>query len=195
MPPIEFTNSMEITSKKKAENLVENLNEKEKRYLLEALQKDTKTEETTKSSDTSHEKLLNKPNMTSTDKENMQKSIQFLIEKKMDTSENLKKLEAINYGANFIEIGGVKFSRENLIPQVEFNQEVNQYDVFESNKKGIFKTKYNGKDEYYLTTDVYIQEAKKQGKKAIKDDHIRKALQALPGEFLNNNWYTGGNIL
>ncbi|HBB04416.1 TPA: hypothetical protein DCZ39_06050 [Patescibacteria group bacterium] len=51
-----------------------------------------------------HENLLNKPNMTPTDKANMEKSIKFLIDKKMDTEENLKKLEAINYGSNYIEI-------------------------------------------------------------------------------------------
>jgi hypothetical protein len=43
--------------------------------------------------------------MTAKDKVNMGKSIKFLVDKKMDTSENLKKLEAINYGLNYIEIG------------------------------------------------------------------------------------------
>lgn len=42
--------------------------------------------------------------MTAKDKANMEKSIKFLVDKKMDTSENLKKLEAINYGSNYIEI-------------------------------------------------------------------------------------------
>ncbi|MEI6774661.1 MAG: hypothetical protein WCL18_07980 [bacterium] len=51
------------------------------------------------------EQLLNKPNMTAKDKANMEKSIKFLVDKKMDTSENLNKLEAINYGSNYIEIG------------------------------------------------------------------------------------------
>ena len=49
--------------------------------------------------------LLNKPNMTAKDKANMEKSIKFLIDKKMDTSENIKKLEAIIYYGNYIEIG------------------------------------------------------------------------------------------
>jgi hypothetical protein len=43
--------------------------------------------------------------MTDKDKENMEKSIKFLINKKMDTSENIKKLEAILYYQNYIEIG------------------------------------------------------------------------------------------
>ncbi len=142
-----------------------------------------------------HYKLLNKPNMTPTDKENMQKSIQYLIDKKMDTPENFKKLEAIKYWTNFIEIGGVRFSREKLIPQAQFKSEPNQYDVFESDKEGIFKTNYNGKDEYYFTTDAYIQEAQKQGKTVIEYYHIRSALQELPGEFINKDRYRWANIL
>lgn len=139
--------------------------------------------------------LLNKPNMTSIDKENIQKSITYLEEKGMDTQENLKKLDAINYGSNYIEIGGVKFSREKLVPQVEFNKKPNKYDVFESNNKWVFQTMYNGKEEYHLTTDAYIEESKKQWKKAITDDHIRKGLQALPGEYSDNNRYEWANIL
>ena len=138
---------------------------------------------------------INKPNMTSIDKENIQKSITYLEKNGIDTPENLKKLEAINYGLNYIEIGGVKFSREKLVPQSQFNQNPNQYGVFESDKKWVFKTMYNGKDEYYLTSDAYIDESKKQWRKAITDDHIRKALQALPGEFSQNNRYQWANIL
>ncbi|MEI6773923.1 MAG: hypothetical protein WCL18_03810 [bacterium] len=54
--------------------------------------------------ESNHEHLLNKPNMTAKDKANMQKSIDFLVDNKIATSENLKKLEAINYGSNYIEI-------------------------------------------------------------------------------------------
>jgi len=35
----------------------------------------------------------------------MQKSIDLLINKKMDTSENLKKLDSIVYAKEYIEIG------------------------------------------------------------------------------------------
>jgi hypothetical protein len=49
--------------------------------------------------------LLNKPNMTAKDKDGMQKSIDFLVSKEMDTEENLKKLDAINYAQDHIEIG------------------------------------------------------------------------------------------
>lgn len=141
------------------------------------------------------ELLLNKPNMTSTDKENMQKSITYLEEKGMDIQKNLKKLDAINYGSNYIEIGGVKFSREKLVPQVKFNKKPNKYDVFESDKKWVFKAMYNGKEEYHLTIDAYIDESKKQWKKAINNDHIRQALQALPGEYADNKRYEWANIL
>ena len=198
MVPIEFELTSNNVWKLTNDELMVAIQEAQKRSLLDNLdtfKKEEKSKQISQFSDTSYESLLNKPNMTATDKENMEKSIKYLVDNKMDTSENLKKLDAIKYGANFIEIGGVKFSREKLVPQVEFKSKVNQYDVFESNKKWICKTNYNGKDEYYLSTDAYIKEAKKQGKKAIKDDHIRNALQELPGEFKDNNWYQWANIL
>jgi hypothetical protein len=43
--------------------------------------------------------------MTEKDKINMEKSIKFLVDNGMDSPKNLKKLEAINYGTNYIEIG------------------------------------------------------------------------------------------
>ena len=141
------------------------------------------------SKEVTKEDLLNKPNMTSTDKENMQKSISYLQKNKMDTEKNLKKLDAINYGSNYIEIGGVKFSREKLVPHVKFNEEKNKYGAFESDKKWLYKSIYNGKEEYYLTADAYIAEAKEQWKKAITNDHIRKVLQALPGKDSHDNLY------
>ncbi len=71
--------------------------------------------------------------MTPKDKANMEKSIKFLVDKKMDTSENLKKLEAINYGSNYIEIGGVKRARENL------KAEPNNKDIFKHGDEVYFK--------------------------------------------------------
>ncbi len=146
-----------------------------------------------------YEQLMKKPNMLTSDKKNMQKSIEYLIEKKMDTPENFKKLEAINYGNNFIEIGWVRFSREKLIPQGKFKSKIYQdhyrRPILKSNKKGIFKAKYNNQDEYYFSLDAYIEETKNQGKKSIEDNHIRKALEALPGDFVNGDWYYWANIL
>lgn len=60
--------------------------------------------ESTEKKGLNYEHLLNKPNMTAKDKANMQKSIDYLIEKKMDTSENLQKLDAIVYTSESIEI-------------------------------------------------------------------------------------------
>ena len=81
------------------------------------------------------------------------------------------------------------------MPEVKFNDTPNASGVFESNEKGIYKTIYNGNPEYFLTIDQYIQQAKKQWKTAIEDDHMRKALEALPWEFSDNNRYNWGNIL
>ncbi len=147
-----------------------------------------------------HKELFNKPNMTLIDKENMKKSIQYLKDKKMDTSENLKKLDDIKYGITFIEIGGIKFSREKLIPLKWFSIYPDKFGVFSDIQRGSFKTEYNGQqDEYYFTTDAYIEESKKQGNKTIKDEHIRQALQALPGDFnngiINGKRYHWANIL
>ena len=61
------------------------------------------------------ERLLNKPNMTSRDKKNMASAIDTLefLWDDMNTKENFEKLDAVNYGSNYIEIGGVKFSKGN----------------------------------------------------------------------------------
>jgi hypothetical protein len=42
--------------------------------------------------------------MTEKDQANMKKSIKYLIDKKMNTEKDFKKLEAINYETNYIEI-------------------------------------------------------------------------------------------
>ena len=60
------------------------------------------------------DKLLNKPNMTEKDKTNMRKVIELLKSKKIFTQENFKKLEAINYGIDHIEIWGTKRTRKNM---------------------------------------------------------------------------------
>lgn len=191
-PLIEWSFKVEINDSEKAASIVSSLDEKEKELLLEALNNSQPKQETTEKT---YEHLLKKPNMTATDKANMENSIKFLIDKKMDTSENVKKLEAINYGIKYREIGWVKFSREKFIPKVKFNNKPNTYNVFESKEKGIFRTMDNGKQEHYLTTDAYIAQCEKQNKKAIQDTHIRKALQALSREFSDNNWYIGWNIM
>ena len=179
--------SLKLISKKQKQELIQDLLNYKKVT-------ETKTEHI-KKKESNHENLLNKPNMTVKDRLNMEKSIIFLIDRKMDSSENLKKLEAINYGSNYIEIAWLKFSREKFVPEVKFNDTPNASGVFESNEKWIYKTIYNGNPEYFLTTDQYIQQAKKQWKTAIEADHMRKALEALPWEFSDNNRYDWGNIL
>lgn len=197
MAPIKFELTSNNVWKLTNDELMVAIQEAQKRSLLDNFKKKEKSE---KAEDKKSwelllsylkNKILSKPNMSPTDKENMKKSIKYLVDNKIYTSGNLEKLNAINYGTNFIEIGGVKFSREKLIPKEKFKPVANQYGVFESKKEWIFKSKkehifktnYNGKDEYYLSTDAYIKEAKKQGKKVIKDEDIRKALACLPTEF------------
>ena len=88
--------SLKLISKKQKQELIQDLLNYKKVT-------ETKTEHI-KKKESNHENLLNKPNMTVKDRLNMEKSIIFLIDRKMDSSENLKKLEAINYGSNYIEI-------------------------------------------------------------------------------------------
>jgi len=151
--------------------------------------------ESTEKKEHNYEHLLNKPGMTPEDNANMEKSIKFLVDNQKDTSENIKKLEAVKYGSNYREIAGLKFSREKVVPQVKFNDKPNKHGVFECKEKGIYKTIYNGKDEYHLTTDQYIDQTKKQWMTAIEDSHLRQALRALPWDFKDNDWYVWGNIL
>lgn len=185
-PPVRWSSEdMEITTEQQADSIVENLNEQERKKLLDALNKKmwTQQETTGKKELINHEHfehLLNKPNMTAKDKENMEKSIKFLIDKKMDTSENIKKLEAINYASNHIEIWGVKRARENL--------------KTEPNEKNIFK---HG-DEVYFTFNALKEQNKllaDQGMEIPWKANFTKALKALPWEFSESNRYAGANIL
>jgi hypothetical protein len=72
-------------------------------------------------------------------------------------------LNNIEYGPDYIEIWGVKFSREKLIPQVKFNENMNENRVFKSDKNWVFKVIYtdNGNEEYYFTEDAYADEVNK----------------------------------
>lgn len=126
------------------------------------------------------ENLFNRLGMTEEDNVNMTKSIEFLVDKKMDTSENLKKLRTINYGSNYIEIWWVKRARENL--------------KAEPDGKDIFK---HG-DEIYFKFNTWKKQNKslaKQGMEIPWKDNFTRALQALPWDFSQANWYTGANIL
>ena len=136
--------------------------------------------ETKESKSNTYEHLLNKENMTAKDKENMKKSINFLVDKKMDTSENIKKLEAINYRFDYIEIGWVKRTRENL--------------KAEPNKKDIFK---HG-DEVYFKFDTLKEQNKLLAKQWMEipwKENFVKTLKALPGEYSESNRYAWANIM
>ncbi|MCX6825533.1 MAG: hypothetical protein NTY80_04930 [candidate division SR1 bacterium] len=149
-------------------------------------------------------RLLKKENMDAIDKANMKKTLDDLKRNDMLTLENLQKLDNnLSYTPTERIINGVYFSRTKFVPDTKFNDKPNSYGVFEcesrgilkGKEKGIYKAMYNGNPEYYLSTDKYIEQAEKQGKKAIKDSDIRKALQGMPGDFSDNTRYIGGNIL
>lgn len=87
----------------------------------------------------------------------------------------------IEYGPDYIEIWGVKFSREKLIPQVKFNENMNENRVFKSDKNWVFKVIYtdNGNEEYYFTEDAYADEVNKQWKIYLTDRDLESALSSL----------------
>lgn len=170
------------------------VSQQKKDELIKDLLGQKKLTETRKES--SYEHLLNKPNMTPKDKENMEKSIRILINNKMDTEENLQKLDAIKYGSDYREIAWLKFSRKTLVPKrTKFNAFPNENNIFDSNTKGIYKVMCNGNPKYFFTPEAYAKETMRQLKKSINADHIRKALEALPWDFKYGEYYTWGNIL
>ena len=181
-PPVRSSiEDVEITTDELANKFVDNLTNDELLKILKSVNKRMWIKEkTTKKKENNNENLLNKPNMTQKDKENMEKSIKFLVDKKMYTSKNLKKLEAINYGSNYIEIGWVKRARENL--------------KAEPNNKNIFKCG----DEIYFKFDALEEQNKllaNQGMEIPRKDDFIKSLEALPWKFSEDIWYAGGNIL
>lgn len=129
-----------------------------------------------------HEHLFNKPNMTAKDKEGMQKSIDYLVEKKMDTSENLKKLDAIVYTAESIEVGGVKRARKDITAK--------------PNGKNIFQ---HNNVTYFKRSESMIKEQNdllaKQWMEIPLDSAYEKSMRALPGEYSKTNRYEWWNIL
>jgi len=145
----------------------------------EKIEKKTEKKETW---EITKEHLLNKPNMTVKDKEWMQKSIDYLIEKKMDTSENFKKLDAIVYTSESIEIWGVKRARKDITAKS------NGKNIFQHNNVTYFKRSENMIKEQ---NDLLV----KQWMEIPSDSAYEKSMKALPGEYSKTNWYEWWNIL
>ena len=127
--------------------------------------------------------LLNKTNMTAKDKEWMQKAIKCLVSKNMDNPENRKKLFAINYAKNYIEIWGVKRARKDItaIP----------------NGKNIFQ---HNNVTYFKRSEEMIKELNKllakENMEIPLDSAYRKTMKALPeGKDKLGCWYEWWNIL
>lgn len=183
VPPIKWSFEVEIKTDKQADSIVEDLNEQERKRLLDALNKKMWIKhEITEKKEHNHEYLLNKPNMTAKDKEWMKKSIDYLVEKKMDTSENLKKLDAIVYTPESIEIWGVKRARKDISAK--------------PNGKNIFQ---HNNVTYFKRSEEMIKEQNKilaqQGMEIPLDGTYETSMKALPGEYSKTNRYEWWNIL
>lgn len=125
------------------------------------------------------EHFLNKPNMTAKDKEWMEKTIEYLIDNQMNTQENFRKLDRIFYAKEYIEIWGVKRTREDV--------------VAEPNWKNIFQ--YDDVIYFLSSRDDISQRNEmlmKQGMKIPSMEDCKKAIKALPKWDKENQW---GNIL
>ena len=128
------------------------------------------------------EHLLNKPNMTAKDKKWMQKSIDYLVERKMDTSENLQKLNAIVYTQESIEIWGVKRARKDI------SAKPNGKNIFQHNNVTYFK---RSEEMIKEQNDLLA----KQNMEIPLDSAYEVSMRALPGEYSKTNWYEWWNIL
>ena len=146
-------------------------------------QKAKEAEEKIEKWEITNENLLNKPNMTAKDKEWMQKTIEYLVEKKMDTPENCKKLFAINYAKNCIEIWGVKRARQDITAKP------NGKTIFQHNSVTYFKRS----EEMIKEQNALLA---KQDMEIPLNSSYEKSMKALPGEY--NKWeslYEWWNIL
>lgn len=189
VPPIKthFWLDVQIRRPKEADDVVADLTEEESQLLLDALNKKMWNQQEDKKEkketwEITKEHLLNKPNMTPKDKEWMQKSIDYLVEKKMDTSENLQKLDAIVYTQESIEIWGVKRARKDI------SAKPNGKNIFQHNNVTYFKRSENMIKEQ---NDLLA----KQGMEIPLDSFYEKSMKALPGNYLKSNRYEWWNIL
>ena len=132
--------------------------------------KDKQQEEKKETWEITKEQLLNKPNMTPKDKEWMQKALDYLVEKKMDTSENLKKLDDIIYTQESIEIWGVKRARKNISAESKSGS-ILQY-------KGI--THFQRSKEMIEEQNALLA---KQWMEIPLDIAYEKSMRALPGNY------------
>lgn len=175
---------------KQNEELLENLDNNDtvkKEELSENIEEQEKDEiETNEFKETwkiTHEHLLDKPNMTTKDKEGMQKAIDYLIENDMDTPENFKKLDAIIYAAEYIEIWGIQRAREDITAN--------------PNNKTILE--HNGVTYFKWNRELIEEENRLltlQNMMVPTDSDCEQSMKALPGEYVKwEHWYKGWNII
>lgn len=143
--------------------------------------------------------LLNKPNMTAEDKENMHFILSFMKLKKesLRTDENLKKLyDNVRYHHNAIEIAGRKWSRSyRESSKVGPNNREYISDPKDVCKPRVFYKRETGLQYFNYTAALAEQEEmKKLGQKLPSADDFEATLQALPGEYVKRKWYGEGRI-
>ncbi len=128
------------------------------------------------------EKLLNKENMTEEDKEWMQKAIDYLIKRNMCNFDNFEKLNSIIYTKDYVEIGGIKWARQDIFSAP------NNKTIFQENDITYFKRN----NEEIKRQDSLLNE---QWMSIPSYDDYKQSLQSLPGVFSNTGMYDWWNII
>ncbi len=136
--------------------------------------------------------LNNSEELPHLEKERKDQAITWLKHQHMDTKNNRKLIEQVQFTENAVIIGGISFSRELLKPQ---NRERS-----ESNKEGISKSSdvlgvWKQGDEYYFSRSAYVEECQEQGKMPVTKEDIQQALEKLPKKTKVDQWYDWGALL
>lgn len=105
-------------------------------------------------------------------------------------TESMRKISAIEFKNNAINVWWVNFARENL--KVWKNTKLKEWkDYFIGYDE--WKSHPEFKDEQYFTCDAAMMEAKAQNKKIPTKEDYKRAAQACPGEFVEydkESWWT-----
>lgn len=144
--------------------------------IIEAFDKDEERQK--KEIEEIKEKLFSNPNMNDQDKRNMRFMMNLVLEKKRNVLENLKKLEAINYTIDYVEVWGVKWGRRVLKNDPNWSHVL-------WNDLRVKTSSFKEQNEMLSKQWMWIPS---------KNDFI-KTMKALPWEFFENEIYNKDSLL
>lgn len=139
--------------------------------------------------------LIQKDYPYESDKQKMLDVLQFLQENNFLNLDILQKLSEIIYTVNTITMDGIRFSRENLVPEWDIQWTKISPDIQSNPEKDIFIVHFQSKDEYYFTAESYLAQCQLQNKTPIQEHHLRRLVTYFPWKFIENSDFLWGNIL